>query len=87
MHIPERWEPVAQLDSGDSHGPDVGAAAVAGVGVALARDDLGGHPVGRADARLTLAHLTLDHACKAEIDELHLAFAAQHDVARPDVAV
>ena len=72
---------VGGLDDGDAEGPYVGAAVVA-----LAGDDLGGHPEGRADLGVELGG-GVEAGAEAEVAELDGAHAVEHEVAGLDVAV
>ena len=71
---------------GDLQERDARAPHVGGDGVALARDTLRGHVVGRADEGVCVAFRS-ELAAHAEVAQLDLAVAAQEDVAGLDVAV
>lgn len=46
MQIAERGLWLSHLQSGDAQRPQIGAIVVRGVGILVAGNDLGGHPVG-----------------------------------------
>ena len=80
--VGREWEAMlGDLEQGDAGGPDVGRDSVR-----LPRDALRGHVVAGADEGAGVA-LGAELARHAKVAELHVAVAAQEDVARLDVAV
>lgn len=75
------------LDCGDAKGPEVATIVVLGVGVFVAGDHLGRHPVGRADEGVPAADGLVEASAHAEIDELHLGIVGEEHVLPLDVAM
>lgn len=78
--VEERRLAVDHLDDHDSKRPDVHLRTVR-----KPRDDLGRHPVRRADQRFALGQFLRNLRAKAEIGQLHPPIRGQQDRVRFDV--